>query len=202
MKRLSLLLACALLLLMAVGAAPAIAGAPVEAPDLGTSVAYVAFPWNGWWFGFDADGGYVEGEPGVPIPSSYDVFIGGGWVGMTLGLVSTIPNYYQLQIAIDGAVTTTFAQSRICWSGAFPTELFPEDGFGPFNPRMGAKPYANFIIIPAGDLAPGTHTLVVTEWMKHRTTDLLELIDDPLTHPEMFAPYTWTFDEAIVEIGS
>lgn len=203
MRRSFFILVCVLLLLMVV-AAPATAKIRASTqPPTPPGTAYVVPLWDGLWVEFpDGTGAtYTEHEPGVPIPSDYDVVVFGGWIGMTLGLVGTIPNYYALEVRIDDVVTTSFAQSRGCWSGAFPTELVPEDGFGPFNPRLGTKPYANWMMLPAGDLAPGPHTLVVTEWMKHPTTDLLEYFEEPSNRPIMYPPYMWTYDPATIIIA-
>jgi hypothetical protein len=189
MKRLLFILVCALLLLMAVAAVPAMAGAPLRAePPLPMHTAILWYPFDGSWFEYP-DGTYaseIDHSVGDVISSDYDIVVGSGWVTMTLGRANSVPNYLQYRVKVDGAVTTSFSLSKRFWSGAFRGELDPMTQ--PFNAKIGAGLWVNYLFMPVKTLAPGTYALDVTERLTHTTTDML-FAGEPSSHPLMYKPY-------------
>jgi len=190
MKRLLFILTCALLLLMAVAAVPAMAGAPLPAePQLPMHTAILWYPFDGFWFEFP-DGTFateIDHPVGDPIPNDYNVVVGSGWVTMTLGRANSVGNYLQYQVKVDGVVKTSFRQSQRFWTGAFRGELDPTTQ--PFNAKIGAGLWVNYLFMPLKTPAPGTYALEVTERLSHTTTDMLVPLSGPLNHPMMYKPY-------------
>jgi hypothetical protein len=189
MRRLLFILAC-VLLLMAVATVPAMAGAPLAAqPQLPMHTAILWYPFDGFWFEFP-DGTFateIDHPVGDAIPSDYGLVVGSGWVTMTLGRANSVPNCLQYRVKVDGLLKTTFRQSKAFWTGAFPGEFDPTTQ--PFNAKIGAGLWINFLFIPLDTPGPGTHTLDVAERLAHTTTDMLAPVGGSSSHPVMFKPY-------------
>jgi|BarGraNGADG00212_2_1021979.scaffolds.fasta_scaffold10555_3 hypothetical protein len=189
MKRITLIVALVLLLALAV-VGPAMAGAPLPAqPQLPMHTAILWYPYDGFWFEFP-DGTFaseIDHLAGDPIPADYNLVVGSGWVTLTLGRANSVPYYLQYRVKVDGDVKTTFAQSKAFWTGAFtngPDPLFP-----PFNAKIGALPWVNYLFMPLKTPAPGTYALDVTERLSHTTTDMIAPIEGTARHPIMYKPY-------------
>jgi hypothetical protein len=193
MKRLLFVLTCALLLLMAVATVPAMAGAPLPAePQLPMHTAILWYPFDGFWFEFP-DGTFaseVDHLAGDPIPADYKLVVGSGWLTLTLGRANSVANYLQYQVKVDGVVKVTFGQSKTFWTGAFRESFDPT--FAPFNPKIGAGLWSNWLFMRLKTPAPGTYALDVTERLTHTTTDMLVPAGEPSRHPIMYKPYVDT----------
>ncbi len=106
---------------------------------------------------------------------------------MTLGRANSVGNYLQYRVKVDGVVKTTFNQSKGFWTGAFRGELDPTTQ--PFNAKIRAGLWVNYLFIPLKTPAPGTHALDVTERLSHTTTDMIAPIEGTARHPIMYKPY-------------
>ncbi len=186
MKRflLVLLLAAALLSLLA---APALA-------DLRGSLetAYVVPKTGGVWLEVTGDVNaptLLVHLPRTPIPANHDIIIDAPWRGITRGLVQTVPLALLYQVSIPAAgVDISQGEARAYWSGAVLWDQYWSSLLGPipaFNPRIGAKAYANHWWGPlTGDagtaanltsdkkLPPGTYAGLFTETVVRTITDL------------------------------
>lgn len=202
MRRLSIILAFCLLLLLVVGA-PALGQGFTETPGS----AYV-FPWTGDWREVTADGNGIdhlwtpvdpkhpEGEwlPPDPIPATMDVWIAFTWVAPTKGLVQTIPaaTVYKLDVnVVDWTVdpvfigdlvfsVPTYSAGKAFWSGIYRAPV--SWGIVPFNQRIGAKVYAIDWWVPVGKLPPGMYGMTIVQKNTRTITDL-SLIDPALHRP-------------------
>lgn len=178
-----LLLAGLTLLLVLVPAVPALAFA-TPPPD----GAYI-WPWDGgsWGTAVGGEATDVWNPPGTPIPAGMDVYIGGGWLAYTRGLVRTLPDYLLYKVAPAGDPAhplMTYAQGKRYWSIMYQeeglSELYP-----PFNPRLGAKLWVRDFWAPLPG-APGDYQMTLYEKIRHTTTDLCGAYFEGQFHPVMF----------------
>lgn len=182
MKKLMLLAGLTLLLVL-VPAVPAFAYATTPADG-----AYV-WPWDGGSWG-TVVGGEVTDEwnpPGTPIPAGTDVYIGGGWLAYTRGLVKTLPEYllYKVAPTADPAhPLMTYAQGKAYWSVMYQeaglSEIYPA-----FNPKLGAELWTRDFWAPLPD-APGDYQLTLYEKFRHTSTDLCGGYFEGQFRPVMF----------------
>ena len=189
MKRITFIVALVLLLSLAV-VGPALASAPLPAePPLAANTAVLWYPYDGSWYEFPGGtlASAVFHDVGDPISHDYGLAVGSGWLTMTLGRANSVPNYLQYQVKVDGVVKTSFAQSRAFWTGAFRESFDPT--FAPFNAKIGAGLWANWLFMPLKTPAPDTYALDVTERLTHTTTDMLVSVGEPSRHPIMYKPY-------------
>jgi hypothetical protein len=203
MKRLSIILACVLLLLMAVAATPAFGDAVTPEPG-----AYV-FPFSGDWTEVTPGGAQIEHSwtalgdpedpdtdwlPPDPIPVGTDIWMAFSWYAPAKGTVQTIPLGMRVMLDINVIDLTTdpigvgklvftvpsFAEGATYWSKVYPAPWEVE----PFNPAIGAKAYAIDWWVPVGALPAATYGIMTTTKWAHAVVDL-SLYPDV---PDQFTP--------------
>jgi hypothetical protein len=198
MKRLPLILAGTLLLVLAL-AAPALAGPPLTHEPSPPADTAIFTPWDGgMWMEFPD--GTLESQiihpAGTPVPADYDTVVFSGWLTIALGRANSAPCYLQYKVSLDSKVVTTYRQSKAYWTGAF--RVAPDPTMAPFNPKVSAGLCSNWMFIPLARPESGVHTLDVSELIAHPTTDMLVAVGDPTAswHPVQFpagVDFTGTF---------
>lgn len=208
MKRLLLVavLAAAVLGLLV---APALAATPNPDFRLAEKTAYIFSYWDGSWFEvkdvadpfsfvghwttYDDDGNFVA--PADPIPADYDIVMQVSIKFIPRGQVQNLAKKFLISLSIpEAGVGLSYRDSKAYWT-LHPWDQYWVDATGVpilgFNPKIGAKPYADTWLAPlTGEngladnltadmkLPRGNYTVNYTESVVKPFTDLEVAWDD------------------------
>jgi hypothetical protein len=190
MKRLSLLLVCALLLLLA-SAAPALA-----------DFYYQVSPYDGsaLWVNDDT----LTWGPARTIPAGADVRVGLSLVAMNHGgaLSQSQALLLRLEVSAKGSSTPLCAvDESTCgsfWGAPYPYNDwmvdYPDFALYPYNPNVGAEATARDWLVPMPPLTSGRYAISYSEKLTRALVDPLYL--PPSEGPGKKGPWDWTDYEA------